>query len=108
MRPHRQPLKVFLTLDTELCPINAEWRETRLEEKARFCICGETPSGSFGLPYQLDVLSQRRPRAIFFVESLFSTVIAQAALGAIKEKYVRPPDSGGPDCGTFGPLGGNS
>ena len=83
MRPVREPLKVFLTIDTELWPINPEWKQTGLEEETRFYIYGETHSGSFGLPYQLDVFSQHRLKAVFFVESLFSTVIAAERLREI-------------------------
>lgn len=83
MRGNRQPLKVFLTIDTELWPISPDWKTTDLEEEVSFYIYGKTQAGSYGVPYQLDVFGHHRLKAVFFVESLFATVIARDRLQEI-------------------------
>jgi hypothetical protein len=83
MNRDREPLKVFFTIDTELWPLNAGWQQTALEEEAAYYVYGQTPVGSFGLPYQLDVFGTHNLKAVFFVESLFATVMAEERLGEI-------------------------
>ena len=64
--------KVFLTIDTEVYPLTADWRETQLRADLDRDVYGVTADGEFGLRYQLDVLRRHKLKAVFFVEPLFA------------------------------------
>lgn len=66
----RKPLKVFITVDTEIWPESRDWRNSGLEEDLQRDFWGVTPNGSFGVGYQLQVLHHYDLKAVFFVESL--------------------------------------
>lgn len=66
-------LNVLITIDTEVYPINTDWKSTRLESDWRRDICGETARGSFGVPYQLETFARNRIKAVFFVEGLHAS-----------------------------------
>jgi hypothetical protein len=66
-------LNVLLTVDTEVYPINKDWQANNLADDIRRDIYGDTPKGSFGVPYQLEVLQRHSLRAVFFVESLYAS-----------------------------------
>lgn len=67
-------VNVFLTIDTEVYPLTADWREKRLQADIDRDIYGITPDGEFGLRYQLRVLREHGLKAVFFVEPLFASV----------------------------------
>jgi hypothetical protein len=69
----RSPLKVFLTIDTEVYPISSGWRDSALQKDIERDIYGIVPSGEFGLRYQIRLLNTCGLRAVFFVESLFAS-----------------------------------
>ena len=69
----RQPLKVFLTIDTEVYPVSLNWRESALQQDLQRDIYGIVASGEFGLRYQVKLLNTYGLRAVFFVESLFAS-----------------------------------
>ncbi len=80
-------LKVVLTIDTELWPRIEHWPRHQaarplagLDEAYEQCILGRTPMGDYGLPYLLQSLRRHRLHGVFFVESLSSSVIGEAAL----------------------------
>ena len=82
-------LNVFLTVDTEIWPFSRVWPEvplastrSSLTPEIGFYIYGETDSGSFGVPFQLDCLKEHGLRATYFVESLFASV---AGLNPLEE-----------------------
>jgi hypothetical protein len=65
-------LKVFITVDTEVYPLVPGWRENGLAGDIRRDIYGDTPSGEFGLRYQMQVLNRYGLKAVFFVEPLYA------------------------------------
>jgi hypothetical protein len=69
----RSPLKVFLTIDTEVYPISPDWREMALQKDVQRDIYGIVRAGEFGLRYQIRLLDSYGLRAVFFVESLFAS-----------------------------------
>jgi hypothetical protein len=80
-------LKVVLTIDTEFWPCDGEWPDhtlarplTGLDEAYRRGVLGRTPSGDFGLPYLLQSLRRHDLHAVFFVESLSSSVVGDEFL----------------------------
>jgi hypothetical protein len=77
------PLNVFITVDTEVWPRHADWRETSLREDLRRDLYGVTPEGEFGVPYQMDVLDHFGLKAVFFVESLFPCAVGIDPLKAL-------------------------
>lgn len=68
-------LNVIITVDTELWPHSPGWREENLGVDFARDIDGKTPEGEFGIGYQLDVLKQYGLKAVFYVESLFASVV---------------------------------
>jgi hypothetical protein len=76
-------LDVFFTVDVEL------WCDGWQELDAKFArsfdryILGTTPTGQYGLPYQLAVLADHGLDGVFFVEPLFSTHFGAAPLDDI-------------------------
>lgn len=71
---------VFITVDTELWPLNyAGWPNRRLPAEktdfsAEFSVYfdGKTRSGDYGVPYQISRLNHYGLKATYFVEPLFS------------------------------------
>jgi hypothetical protein len=63
-------LKVFITVDTEILDTS-----TRYLECIQSDIYGITPSGEFGLNYQIDMLNKYGLKAVFFVDSLFAYAV---------------------------------
>jgi hypothetical protein len=76
-------LNVFLTVDTELWPCSADWRKTELAPDLQRDIVGVTDEGDFGVPYQIDLLNAHDLKAVFFVESLFASVVGAEPLRQI-------------------------
>jgi len=68
----RPPLLVFVTVDTEIWPFTSSWRETALKEETQRYIEGLTRGGSYGLPYQMDLMGRHGLKGIFFTEALFA------------------------------------
>lgn len=79
------PLQVFITVDTEVWPQAPAWRETALAEDLQRDIYGALPSGTFGIPFQLDMLNAYGLKAVFFVEALFACAVGLEPLRAIVE-----------------------
>lgn len=67
-------LDVLITIDTEVHPINKDWRADRLQRDIRRDIEGMVDGRCVGLDYQLQVLATHGLKATFMVESLFSAV----------------------------------
>lgn len=65
-------MQIVFTVDTEFYPISANWQRHSLTEDIERDIYGKTPSGHFGLIYQLDTFRNHGVKAVFFVESLFA------------------------------------
>ena len=83
-------LNVFLTVDTEIWPFSRVWPEvplastrSSLTPEIGFYIYGETDTGSFGVPFQLDCLKEHGLKATYFVESLFADVAGPKPLQEI-------------------------
>ena len=82
--------RVFLTVDVEVWPVHpGGWPHRPLHEDAR-CereiagyLDGLTPSGRFGVPYQLEVLERHGLKATFFVDPLFSFALGIEPLARI-------------------------
>jgi len=74
---------VYLTVDTEVWPRSRDWRENNLAPDMDRDIYGVTSQGEYGLRYQLDVLEGSGLEAVFFVESLFATVVGPSRLAEI-------------------------
>lgn len=72
------PLKVLLTVDTELWPAMPGWPhsplapEDRCDWEIRAYFQGETREDSYGVPYQLRMLRDHGLKAVYFIEPLFS------------------------------------
>lgn len=66
-------MKVFLTVDVELWPLN--WQSLTsadFEQAYERYILGKSRYGEYGLPYLLKKLNEYKLKAIFFVEPLFT------------------------------------
>jgi hypothetical protein len=69
----RSPLKVFLTIDTEVYPLSPGWKESSLQQDIQRDIYGRAGSGESGLLYQIRLLNNYGLRGVFFVEPLFAS-----------------------------------
>src|SRR6266566_6416992 len=76
IEPGRAPLRVFLTVDTEIWPRAAGWPHTPLppgetceRERAAYFWGGEGRDRR-GLPYQLETLARHGLKATYFVDPL--------------------------------------
>jgi peptidoglycan/xylan/chitin deacetylase (PgdA/CDA1 family) len=67
------PLNVLITIDTEVYPLDKDWRTDRLAKDIRRDIYGDTQRGSYGVLYQLDVFRRHGIKAVFFVEGLHAS-----------------------------------
>lgn len=83
-------LQVFLTVDSEVWPATPAVFASRgapldLEPAIAAYFEGDTPSGKYGVPFQLDQLREHGLRATFFVEPLFSLLAGRPALARMVE-----------------------
>lgn len=84
-------LDVYITIDTEIW-----WHHTGLDDfrgNYDLCFLGRTRAGEHGVPYQIEVFNHYGLKAVFFVESLFASVVG---LDPLKE-MVDVIQSGGHD-----------
>lgn len=83
-------LNVFFSVDVEIWLDGWNNIDEKFPASFRKYIYGPTAKGNYGLPYQLDMLSQYGLRGVFFVEPLFSQRFGMQPLaeivGLIKEK----------------------
>lgn len=87
--PARAPLRVFITVDTEVWPRAAGWpqvplatTETCERERAAYFWGGDGPDRR-GLPYQLKTLGSYGLRATYFVDPLFSCCLGSPHLTSV-------------------------
>lgn len=71
-RARRRPLQVLITVDTEIWPMLDSADPTQLDREFEVHILGKTARGSFGLPYQMELLKHFGLKAVYHVESLFA------------------------------------
>lgn len=76
-------LSVLITIDTEVWCDGWQDIDTKFQDAYRKHIYGPTPSGDYGLPFQLKVLNENGLRAVFFVEPLFAARFGIAPLEEI-------------------------
>lgn len=76
-------LDVFFTVDVEIWCDGWLGIDEKFPSAFRKYIYGPTAKGNFGLPYQLDVLTDHGLTGVFFVESLFSTRFGPQPLAEI-------------------------
>jgi hypothetical protein len=69
----RVQTSVFITVDTEVWPISADWRATNMGPDMQRDMYGVTSRGEYGLRFQLDMLNSFGLKAVFFVEGLFGS-----------------------------------
>ena len=65
-------LNVFLTVDVEVWCGGWDSIDTKFPEAFQRYVYGPTTRGNYGLPYQLQLLSDTGLTGVFFVEPLFS------------------------------------
>ncbi len=76
-------LNVLITVDTEIWCDGWQDLDAKFPDAFRQYIHGTTPSGDYGLPFQLKVLNANGLRAVYFVEPLFATRFGIAPLEEI-------------------------
>lgn len=76
-------LDVFITVDVEIWCDGWKDLDAKFPEAFDRYVYGKTPSGDYGLPYQLKVLADNGLRAVFFVEPLFSRRFGEQPLQEI-------------------------
>ncbi len=76
-------LDVFFTVDVEIWCSGWSDLDSKFPDAFKRYVYGPTPQGSFGLPYQMDLLNRHGLKGVFFVEPLFSLRFGQAALDEI-------------------------
>ena len=76
-------LDVFFTIDVELWCDGWQQLDANFARSFDRCILGTTPTGQYGLPYQLAVLADHGLEGVFFVEPLFSTRFGAGPLNDI-------------------------
>lgn len=88
-------LDVLLTIDTEVHPINKDWRSDGLQRDIKRDIEGMVDGRRIGLDFELGVLARSGLKATFMVESMFSAVpeVGTAPL----ESVIRRIQNGGHD-----------
>ena len=86
IEPRHSPLRVFLTVDTEIWPRAVGWPHTPLppgetcERERTAYFWGGEGHRLRGLPYQLETLAQYGLRATYFVDPLFSRCLGARLL----------------------------
>lgn len=70
--PAQRILNVFVTVDTEVYPIHADWRTDALRRDIDRDVYGRLGGKEYGLRYSLEVLRKYDLKGSFFVEPLFS------------------------------------
>ena len=65
-------LNAFLTVDVEIWPPGWDLDRANFPKYFATFIDGKTARGRFGLPFQLQLLSEHQLKAVFFVEPLFA------------------------------------
>ncbi|HEY2253797.1 MAG TPA: hypothetical protein VGH74_22135 [Planctomycetaceae bacterium] len=82
-------LNVYLTVDSELSPTNFR-RGMSLQDDMDVSFYGRTSRGSFGVPYQMDILDEHGLKGMFFVEALFASCVGLEPLremvGVIRDR----------------------
>jgi hypothetical protein len=69
-------MDVLITIDTEISGHWVpQWRETRLAREIERDIFGRTGKGDVGILYQMEVMNRCGLKGIFFLESLFASVV---------------------------------
>lgn len=63
----------LFTIDTEVYPINVDWRADCLARDVDRDFYGQTAKGAFGVAYQLEVFARYGIKAVFFVEGLHAS-----------------------------------
>lgn len=76
-------LKVFFTVDVEIWCGGWQDIDRKFPDAFRRYIYGPTARGQYGIPYQMDLLSQHNLKGVFFVETLFALRFGQQALDDI-------------------------
>ena len=66
-------LNVFITIDVEVWCDGWENLDEKFPSAFNRYIYGPTPTGNYGLPYQLSLLQDHGLQGVFFVEPLFAT-----------------------------------
>ena len=74
---------VFFTVDVEVWCRGWKDLDVQFPDAFRRCIHGATPSGDYGLPYQIRLLQQHGLKGVFFIEPLFAMRFGQQALDEI-------------------------
>jgi hypothetical protein len=81
-----QPVKVFITIDTEVWPQSPDWPHVPLapgeqcERELSWYFYGADAARGYGIPYQLRTFRARLLKASFFVDPLFSFALGEAPL----------------------------
>lgn len=76
-------LNVFFTVDVEVWGKGWHDLDAQFTQAFQSYIYGTTAKGQFGLPFQMNLLSEYGLRGVFFIEPLFSLRFGQAALDEI-------------------------
>lgn len=79
----RPPLKVLITVDTEIWPRCPDWKQERLKGDIDRDINGATPSGRYGVGYQVEKLKHFGLTGVFFIETLFAEEVGIEPLAEI-------------------------
>ena len=82
-------LDVFVTVDVEIWCDSWHGMDEKFPRAFERYIYGPTPTGQYGLPYQLSVLNNHGLAGVFFVESLFSTRFGPEPLAEIVDLIAR-------------------
>jgi len=85
----RPPVRVFLTVDTEIWPRAPGWPHVPLapgemcDRERAACLWGGEARVRRGVPYQLETLGRHNLRATYFVEPLFSRCLGSQLLADV-------------------------
>ena len=80
-----QPVDVYITIDTEVWPDSLPSGSSDLNRVYDEDVYGVTPSGEFGIRFQMDILDAFNLRAVFFLESLVASAVGPAHLTRMVE-----------------------
>ena len=84
-RQEAQSLIILLATDVEIWPRVRLPSETQFREEFKRFILGSTPSGDYGLPFQLRRLKEHDLRGVFLVDALFASAFGLSSLKEIVE-----------------------